>query len=355
MSKQFTPIVTPKYCSPQAASDNYTKYNSCFSFADMKTVAKLINNMEGQPLIQPESFKSAKKLYAALDTYFKATCGEGQELCWLEQPALRSVSSAYSELAKRFRPKMNASWLRNKYQWLDTFDIQRVMKQYEDVHKSFEFLGVFPCDVFDDKVCYKYNVCGFDVKDCLRRKKTQIGVVFNLDCDHQPGSHWVSVYANMDPKSKKYGVFYYDSIGKRPQKKNISEFIERVRTCVNEAHCNKKDAAECTSFFSAEVNTVQHQFKNSECGMYAMLAIILCCERKDCRFRDIVNLIHPRSDEDVNQLRQQIYSPPPQSHLIQRSEQAGGSVKGLKGVRVSKRPKTGPKKKPGPKITAKKL
>lgn len=301
--------ITPKFCSPSSSEKNYKHYKSCFSFSDLKVIARLINSVDRTFRIPDEMFSDAHKLYSAIDMYFKDTCGHGQDHCWIEQATIKSSYDAYSELSQRFRPKMKPTWKNNRYQWLDTYDIVNVMKQYEESHKNFTFLGAFPSDVLANHVCMKYQMCDFDLVRLHKLGKTQIGIVFNLDTDDKPGSHWVSVYINTNPKSKKYGVFYYDSIGKRPQQRHLNDFIKKMQMQVQGIHCKKQNAPSCKVLFNAQYNEVQHQYKNTECGVYSILFLIMCLERKQLSFRQICGLIRPRSDEDVNRMRSYMYRP----------------------------------------------
>ena len=66
--------------------------------------------------------------------------------------------------------------------------------------------------------------------------KEILGFVFNLDEHWQNGSHWVALYADLD----KNIINYFDSYGKRPEKR-VRKLVERIsKWCYSKDHC--KDA-----------------------------------------------------------------------------------------------------------------
>jgi hypothetical protein len=196
---------------------------------------------------------------------------------------------------------MKDSWKTNPNQWLDTYDILRVMKQYENKCKMFEFLGVFPADVMSENVCMMNSMCDFNLERLLTKGKTEIGVVFNLDNHNQPGSHWVAVYANFNKSSNKLGVFYYDSFGFPPPPK-IKAFTLLLREQAKHVFDNVT-----MQKFIGRFNIVQHQYRNTECGMYSMIFIIMCLEKTKDDFYAIRDIIPTRSDSIINQFRKQLY------------------------------------------------
>jgi hypothetical protein len=201
-----------------------------------------------------------------------------------------------------FRPRMPAQWKRNPYQWLSTDDIEAVMSQYQDLHPDFKFLGVFPID-FDKKVfmnrCIADEMCRLSVSDLLSEGKTHFGAVLNLDEHDQRGSHWVSVYGNCDPANVNYGLHYYDSVGRAPPNE-VTIFMDRmagqlrelvlagrlqelmggasktraITTKTTATHRGKPDEVPITH------NAVRQQYKNTECGIFAMYFLVCCMSKK---------------------------------------------------------------------------
>ena len=299
---------TVGYCSPSAIA-NYKKYQSCLSLAELKTIAALYNKNqpEASKRISTSLFNNYESLYTALENQFKDTCGTGKvDHCWIEHPILKkdTHTAEYKMVESKYRPLMPPSWLKNAREWLNTFDILKVMKQYEEYDSKFEFLGVFPVDfqAVEDGVCIVNQMCNFTVAEFLKKGRNSFGVVFNLDKHNEPGSHWVSAYANFNPASRKFGLCYYDSGGVKPPKP-IYTFLRQVRKeaikIFNKDHLKN---------FNFKFNNVQHQFKNTECGVFCMVFITLCLEEQHCSYRD--SRLKISTDDAINKMRKKLYRPP---------------------------------------------
>ena len=60
------------------------------------------------------------------------------------------------------------------------------------------------------------------------------GFVFNLDEHWKSGSHWVALYSDLS----KGQIYFFDSYGKRPEKR-IRSLVKRIsRWCHNQHNCN---------------------------------------------------------------------------------------------------------------------
>jgi len=99
-----------------------------------------------------------------------------------------------------FRPEKPKEWDKKDNEWLDSFNIEDVMKQYEDADPSFEFIGPVPID-FDKELsfgkCVVDELCKLDLNAVNLTKKKKIGIVFNLDPHDKPGSHWVCAFVDI--------------------------------------------------------------------------------------------------------------------------------------------------------------
>ena len=60
-------------------------------------------------------------------------------------------------------------------------------------------------------------------KELIKKGKTKIGVVFNLDPHNRGGSHWVSMYTDL----MKGGIYFFDSYAMKP-KQEIYELMKRT-------------------------------------------------------------------------------------------------------------------------------
>ncbi len=161
------------------------------------------------------------------------------------------------DLEAFFRPKKPEEWEGKPTTWLDSFNIEDVMNQYEAAYPNFEFIGPVPIDFdADDKFgkCIVEELCRLDLAKMAAGGTTQIGIIFNLDKHDEPGSHWVCGFVDI-PKSAAY---YFDSYGYKPPKEVVA-LMARLR-----------DQGISNTYY----NDIRHQYKGSECGMYCLYTII---------------------------------------------------------------------------------
>ena len=108
------------------------------------------------------------------------------DICWLRQDFVKQMKEYKNEINNIFRPEFGRA---GKFEWLNTINIDDVMKQYEHKYKSFKWLGAVPID-FYDLPQLKFKELNFAE---LEKKGIQkLGIIFNLDKHNEPGSHWVA-------------------------------------------------------------------------------------------------------------------------------------------------------------------
>ena len=241
-------------CSP--AVDKISVGHSCYTPKILLMIRDAYNKDHAEPDKITES--DPTKLWVALNSRF-VQCRK--EDCWLNEikdAQLRRRIDRYI-----FAPDKPYEWKKNPNEWLSNYDILNVLEQYEQTHLHFEFIGPTPID-FDKNVngkCVYNELCTFNLLNQLKRKKTAIGVIFNLSPHTSSGSHWVSLF--IDTKARI--IFYFDSAGaKIPDE--IAVFVERVQSQVRAM--NQRDYA----FY--ENCPKEHQMGNTECGMYSLFFII---------------------------------------------------------------------------------
>jgi hypothetical protein len=161
-----------------------------------------------------------------------------------------------------FRPKMPEGWKADPDMWLNSDDIQHVMKQYEEAYPAFYFLGVVPIDfsapdpyVKGVRKCMNPQFCSIDIKEMAARGIKYIGAVFNLDPHFKGGSHWVACCINI----AKNGIYYFDSYGVPPPEQ-VAVFM--------------KSFILQNPSFKLSYNGNRFQYGNSECGMYSCFFLI---------------------------------------------------------------------------------
>ena len=308
-------------CSP-IRTENHKRFNTCLTFSELVTIGSAYNmivqnnkNRDNRMLktINKSSFSSSKRLINALEDRFSKACppnndGMGQDQCWLEQPIFKlNARDLYNTLQRKFRPLMPMSWKADKNHLLNTFDILKVLKQYEDKYDDFEFLGVYPLNFMEkdernDDMCVIGDICHLQMKKHIESekkfKKKQFALVHNMDPHDQPGSHWVALYINIDSSDPRFGFGYYDSYGY-----DESYQVQKLyNTVVNQL---RQLNLEIPPFIK---NKKRHQFKNTECGMFSIMFVILCLENK-IKIKEIFKKMDMKNaDDQVASFRTKLFS-----------------------------------------------
>tara|TARA_B110000305_G_C19315494_1_gene576201 strand:+ start:170 stop:1036 length:867 start_codon:yes stop_codon:yes gene_type:complete len=263
-------------CSPKTRLD---KVQTCYSLSQLKKIAKNYNKS------RPDKINlnlSKKDLWENLMKKNFDTCANN-EYCWLKQNFM-NLNSNLSNYKESFRPEKPKEWESEPNKWLNTYNILNVIKQYEDKYKKFKFIGVFPIDfrTKNGNTCVSPEMCSIDVKDLIKKDKKKLGFVFNLDKHWQAGSHWTSLYINLDNKSKNYGAYYYDSIGNKPPNE-VTDFIKVIKKQISKLDSKNNNNKK----FTFTHNNIEHQKNGSECGMFSIYFLDKCL--KNTSFNNFIN------------------------------------------------------------------
>lgn len=296
------------YCSPSRFKEqqsNSDQMYTCLSLEELQLIANDFNQTVNRQAIRLKQSKSA--LYKDIRKHLATYCGDNNnyEYCWVEQKFISHNTK--SKLSSALRPKKPLEWYKNKYTWLNTLDILDVMKQYEQHYGDFRFMGVYPIDfqsTYPDEPsrCIGKVFCTFDVyTHVLNEGSTRFALVLNLDHHDEPGSHWVSIYCNLDPSKLNFGIYYYDSVATEPPPEVVA-FMNQVQKQVTERQDKKSKHAK----FEVAYNRVQKQTENSECGVFSMVFLTQMLKQK-YGFQHVCE--HMRRDEDMNQIRDILYRP----------------------------------------------
>jgi len=209
-----------------------------------------------------------KKIWNELKRKLK-TCNK--EDCWLDTIADPHVRNKIDK--QSFAPDRPVSWKGNPNRWLSNFDIANVLEQYETAYPMFKLLGPTPID-FDkrysilDGECVREELCTFQVKDYIDSGKTKIGMVFNLDKYGQGGSHWVSMFLDLD----EHYIFFMDSAGdKIPPEIDVlaKRIIAQGLALDTPIHIHYHENC-----------PMEHQYGDNECGMYSIYFIVTMLTNK---------------------------------------------------------------------------
>jgi len=251
-------------CSPK---DKYTEKINGFSCYTDKTLYKMRDLWNNRHPDNKITTNDTKQIHELLSNYLSNVCNK--ESCWLKQTSI--FGKITNELKDSFAPESPDEWKKNPNEWLSSVDIMKVMKQYENAYKCFEFIGPSPIDFDTRKLygeCVWEELCNFNLEEQIKNNKTKIGIIFNTDPHYKNGSHWISMFINI----KKKEIFFFDSTGNKPPKEiivlanRIKEQGENMSPKIN---------------FKFDTNEgIEHQYGNTECGMYSLFFIVHMLEDK---------------------------------------------------------------------------
>lgn len=269
-------------CSPKPKGE--MNEFSCYTNKSLYKLRDLWNARHPDVKIKTSS---PKEIHLLISEKLSGVCNK--ESCWLKQKDKFGILE--SDLADSFAPESPNEWKKNPNEWLSSVDIMDVMKQYESAYKCFDFIGPSPID-FDTKKMYGECVwdelCNFSVEQQIKNGKTKIGIIFNTDPHNKPGQHWISMFINI----KKKQIFFFDSTGDKPSPE-IMKLVERI----------KKQGLELDKKIIFKYNSnegVEHQYGNTECGVYSLFFIVHMLEDK---LTEHYLKTHILKDEYINKFR----------------------------------------------------
>jgi hypothetical protein len=202
---------------------------------------------------------NGEQIHEQLSLKMKKICNS--EDCWLSK--LLTKQQLKSIEAESFAPEQPGQWKSNPNEWLSSEDINRVMKQYEKAYKCFKFLGPTPID-FDTKIsssqCVENSLCNFQINNYINKGIFKIGIIFNTDPHTKGGEHWISMFINL----KKGEIFFFDSVGTTAPPE-VKAFVKRIQEQGKKINLNLK---------YDENHPVEHQYGNTECGIYSLFFIV---------------------------------------------------------------------------------
>lgn len=238
---------------------------------------KLHQRME---VLNPNKYK--RYLVREFQNRLENVCDNQQ--CWVKQDFTKRIGKEMKQYLTKYTFRAsgpNRSNGQGQFKWLNTFNIQDAMKQYEHKYKDFRFLGAVPKDF--QKLNLEISNVNFD--ELKANGVTKIGAIFNLDDSRNSGSHWTSSFIDID----KGIISYSDSYGFSPEK----EFRDFLRKAAK--YC-KQNGIEP----EIKYNKRRHQRGSSECGVFSMNFIIRMLGGES--FEDI----HKKriNDSEVNRCRE---------------------------------------------------
>jgi hypothetical protein len=249
-------------CSPKSKDE--LNHFTCYTNDDL---IKLRDHWNARHPDKKINSNSPKEIHWRLREYLKDVCNN--EACWLKQNTI--FGKLESELSDSFAPESPPEWKKNPNEWLSSTDIIKVMKQYEKAYKCFDFIGPTPINFNTRKLygeCVWEELCNFNLEKLIKKGIKKIGIIFNTDPDTKPGQHWISMFINI----KKKKIFFFDSTGDAPPKE-VRELIHKIVV--------QGDKLITPIKFKFDSNEgVEHQYGNTECGIYSIFFIVHMLEDK---------------------------------------------------------------------------
>jgi hypothetical protein len=300
-----------KKCAPSKKFYN----GSCFTHDALVKIAENYNKKSKNKI---NLNQNKAKLVKELENRLQDKCDD--HACWIRLDFVKEIDNE-DILNNTFRPNGPTK----KYEWLSTSHINNVVEQYQESHKNFMFLGAVPHDFEDLGILGIGDISFHEVQE---KGKSKIGMVINLDNHDQNGSHWVALFTDLN----NHQIYFFDSVGKKPSKR-IRKFINKIAKYLYRKKYNtklpindivsklrdidklsKKEIKEVVKEnehlknilygdFDIRYNDVQHQFDNSECGVYSMNFIIRLVEGES--FDSIIKNV--TRDEEMNQNRKEYF------------------------------------------------
>ena len=241
-------------CAPKSSSNDF----SCYSNSHLFELKKAWNKSKKLKI----KTNNPKEIWKFLHNQYKDKCGK--ESCWIKEAEIPDKFKK-KMIKTAFAPKAPNEWKTNPNTWLSSTDIIKVMEQYERAYPYYRFIGPSPID-FDKKLafnqCVWNDLCNIDVSQLLQNKKKVVGMIFNLDPHYKDGSHWVAMYFNTDTGE----IYYFDSVGDK-----IPHQINRLRQSIQEQSKNLNIKTKFDELYPK----VEHQMRNTECGMYCLYFLIM--------------------------------------------------------------------------------
>lgn len=252
-----TPRMKPKMnCNPVVKNKTISN-NTCYTKDALIQLRDSYNKNHSDKIHTSNS----KKLWNSFRNKLDHCSNED---CWLDEIKEPKLKQQLDDIL--FSPDRPNSWDKNPVSWLSNYDIGGVLKQYELAHPDFKLLGPSAIDYDEEPYgekdkCVWNDLCRLSLQNLYNHGKRKLGIVFNLDKHDEPGSHWVSLFIDLDEGL----IFYYDSaLNAVPHQvsKLKREIIKQGKHMETPIH------------FKYMQNDYAHQNTNTECGMFCLFFII---------------------------------------------------------------------------------
>jgi hypothetical protein len=272
-------------CAPSKGNNKL----SCYSTKSLQNIAQIYNQHYGGNI---KYFgRSKETLWRDIREALSDKCDN--EYCWIKKLPITNNKEIERDT---FRPAMPKSWIKTSLKtWLDSDDIDGVMKQYEYKYPDFFFIGPVPldCNIGSKLSC---SLTNFNINKMVANGIRKIAVVYNTDTSDGPGEHWQALTCIIHPHTNNSRITFFDSFGTRPSKE-IQLLMERLKNDLKNG-----------SGIDAELewNKKKHQTDTYNCGMYSIYFIVKTLEGNTLNEINSMDLSHNK----MQQLKKEFYNPP---------------------------------------------
>ena len=283
----------PHECSP-IGIDNQ---GSCLSNDLLKKIGLQINSLN---ICDEINCYDNRNLHNEISDRIKQISNCKKESCWV---SIRKITNELSNndrelFIESFKPFIPKGWFKKPNMWLNTSDINNVLRRYEKKYKDFKYFGALPID-FEKKrkkKCISGELCKLNLKDLISNYKS-FGVVFNTDPHNKGGEHWFSMYVDLIGINRDNPTIYYFDSALNPMKKEIKKLVKKIKREYKKLLNDEMDFL---------FNDEQHQYGNTECGIYSIHFLIEMLKGKN--FDDYVD--RKLSDKKMEKFRKIFFITP---------------------------------------------
>jgi len=156
------------------------------------------------------------------------------------------------------KPAAPMSWKVNSEEWLSSDDIDNCQKEYAKLIPDYYYVGSVPID-FDMHTetgkCLVSALCSMNLRELHKKGYRRVGIVFNTDVSTGPGEHWIAAFCDFRDTLTHPQMTYFDSYAQKPEPE-VQRLMHRW--------------AEQIPNMELRYNSVRHQYKNAQCGMYCL-------------------------------------------------------------------------------------
>ena len=240
-------VVPVKTCSPWVEKNPNKVNQSCFTKDIVATLVNVYN-------LSRTNVSEKINLNHPVETQLKELKENMKKHCFQEKNQEFCLANKLNQkdiLHKAFMPVRK--W-KSPNEWLTNEDTDKVMAMYEKAYPEYKYCETVTIDFADvckTAGCLSKYFCQNKINMEKLRPFKKWGMILNLDKHWESGSHWVSLFIDLE----NHFVYYFDSASTQVPKQ-IEELFESLKI--------KYPNLELKS------NGKIHQKSNTECGVYAL-------------------------------------------------------------------------------------